>query len=166
MLAAEWLADFAGVDLSQNTDTALIGIGGHSAEVRFVDVELRLYAPEMGDEIISWRCDVGFVPDWQAPFALVLGQTGFLDQFTVTFHRGAATLVVEEWDAFDPTVRHRRVLRGPVAATSADFVRPSDCWQITVGSRRPAPLRSASASASASADQSGMRVSVVRHRRS
>jgi len=45
--------------------------------------------------------NVGFVPGWQAPFALVLGQYGFLDQFTVTVHRGAATLAIEEWDAFD-----------------------------------------------------------------
>lgn len=101
VLAAEWLADFAGVDLSHNADTALIAIGGQSAEVRFVEVDLRLYAPEMGGEFIAWRCDVGFVPDWHAPFAMVLGQNGFLDQFTVTFHRGAAALAIEDWDAFD-----------------------------------------------------------------
>lgn len=101
VLAAEWLADLAGVDLSQNVDTAAIAIGGHSAEVRFADVELRLYAPEVGDELLAWRCDVGFVPGWQAPFAMVLGQVGFLDQFTVTFHRGAATLAIEDWGTFD-----------------------------------------------------------------
>lgn len=101
VLAAEWLADFAGVDLSHSVDTALIAIGGHSSEVRFTEVELRLYAPEMGDEFMSWRFDIGFVPDWQAPFAMVLGQRGFLDQFTVTFHRGAAALAIEEWAAFD-----------------------------------------------------------------
>jgi hypothetical protein len=55
----------------------------------------------MGSESIAWRCDVGLVPDWQAPFALVLGQRGFLDQFTVTFHRGATALVIESWDPFD-----------------------------------------------------------------
>lgn len=43
---------------------------------------------------------MGFVPGWQAPFALVVGQVGFLDHFTVTFHRGAASLAIEEWDAF------------------------------------------------------------------
>lgn len=101
VLAAEWLADLVGVDLSQSVDAALIAIGGHSAEVRFFEVELRLYSPEMGDEFTAWRCDVGFVPDWQAPFAMVLGQRGFLDQFTVSFHRGAAALAIEEWNVFD-----------------------------------------------------------------
>lgn len=41
------------------------------------------------------------MPQWQAPFPIVVGQVGFLDQFTVTFHRGAATLAIEDWDAFD-----------------------------------------------------------------
>jgi len=31
----------------------------------------------------------------------LLREGGFLDQFTVTFHRGAAMLAVESWDAFD-----------------------------------------------------------------
>lgn len=70
-------------------------------EVAFVEVELRLHAPRDPDEVITWRADVGFVPQWQAPFAIVLGQVGFLDQFTVTFHRGVAALAVEEWGAFD-----------------------------------------------------------------
>lgn len=101
VLAADWLADLADIDVEANSDVALIGIGGQTAEVRFVEVELRLYGPDAGDQIVSWRCDVGFVPGWQAPFALVLGQVGFLDCFTVTFHRGAATLAIEEWDTFD-----------------------------------------------------------------
>ena len=61
VLAAAWLADLAGVDLSHNTDTALIGIGGQTAEVTFAEVELRLYAPDVDEDVISWRCDVGFV---------------------------------------------------------------------------------------------------------
>ena len=32
---------------------------------------------------------------------MILGQVGFLDQFTLTFHRGAATLAIEDRDAFD-----------------------------------------------------------------
>jgi hypothetical protein len=31
----------------------------------------------------------------------VLGQAGFLDRFTATFHRGAAMLAIEDWEAFD-----------------------------------------------------------------
>jgi len=42
--------------------------------MRFVEVELRLHGPDAGEEAVSWRCDVGLVPGWQAPFALVLGQ--------------------------------------------------------------------------------------------
>lgn len=101
VLAADWLADLAGLDLQANADVALIGIGGQTAEVRFVEVELRLHGPDAGGQVVSWRCDVGFVPGWRAPFALVLGQAGFLDRFTVTFHRGAAMLAIEEWEAFD-----------------------------------------------------------------
>ncbi|MGQ0743468.1 MAG: hypothetical protein ACT4OS_03855 [Acidimicrobiales bacterium] len=44
---------------------------------------------------------MGFVPRWQAPFPIVAGQIGFLDQFIVTFHRGAALLAVEPGDTFD-----------------------------------------------------------------
>lgn len=101
VLAAAWLADLAGVDLSASTDKVLIGIGGQVAEVTFAEVELRLHAADEVDEFTSWRAAVGFVPDWQAPFALVLGQVGFLDRFTVTFHRGAAALAIEDWDVFD-----------------------------------------------------------------
>lgn len=100
VLAADWLADFAGVDLSTVDDRVLVGIGGQVVEVAFAEVELRLHAPDTDDEV-SWRTDVGFVPRWQAPFPIVAGQIGFLDQFTVTFHRGAAMLAVEAWDVFD-----------------------------------------------------------------
>ena len=105
VLAAAWLADLAGVDLSQNVDTALIAIGGQTATVTFAEVELRLYPPDAGEGFVAWRCDVGFVPRWHAPFAVVLGQRGFLDEFTVTFHRGVATLAVEAWEAFDDRFR-------------------------------------------------------------
>lgn len=101
VLAAAWLADLAGLDLSGCSDTALIAVGGQVAEVTFAEVELRLHSPDALHESISWRADVGFVPNWQAPFSLVLGQVGFLDRFTLTCHRGAAMLAIEDWDAFD-----------------------------------------------------------------
>lgn len=41
------------------------------------------------------------MPQWRAPFPVVVGQLGFLDQFTVTFHRGAAMVAIEPWEAFD-----------------------------------------------------------------
>lgn len=101
VLAASWLADLVGIDLSTNTDRAVVGIGGQIVEVVFAEVELRLHRVDAASEFISWRADVGFVRNWQPPFAMVLGQSGFLDQFTVTFHRGAAALAVEDWTAFD-----------------------------------------------------------------
>jgi len=101
IFAADWLADFAGIDLAASLDRLLVGIGGQVVEVAFAEVELRLHAPREPDEMITWRAEVGFVPQWQAPFPIVVGQVGFLDQFTVTFHRGAATLAIEDWDAFD-----------------------------------------------------------------
>jgi hypothetical protein len=36
----------------------------------------------------------------QATFAIGLGQIGFLDRFTVTFHRGAAMLALEDREVF------------------------------------------------------------------
>lgn len=101
VFAASWLADLAGIDLSSSTDKALIGIGGQVGEVTFVELELRLHAADDAAQMHSWRADVGFVDDWQAPFPLVLGQVGFLDRFTATFHRGAAMLAVEDWETFD-----------------------------------------------------------------
>ncbi len=41
VLAASWLADLAGVDLSTNSDAAVVGIGGQVVEVVFAEVELR-----------------------------------------------------------------------------------------------------------------------------
>ena len=99
VLAADWLADFAGVDLSV-ADRVMFGLGGQVVEVAFAEVELRLHAPD-SDEVVAWRADVGFVPRWQAPFPIVAAQLGFLDQFTLTFHRGAAMLAVEPLTAFD-----------------------------------------------------------------
>ena len=68
VLAAAWIADLAGIDLSASTDRVLIGIGGQVAEVTFAEVELRVHAPDDAKALISWRADVGFVPGWQAPF--------------------------------------------------------------------------------------------------
>jgi hypothetical protein len=101
VLVAEWVADLAGIDRSASDETVRIGIGAQIVDVAVAGVELRLHAPHDGPECIGWRTDVGFVPGWRAPFSIVLGQFGFLDQFTVTFHRGVAAMVVEDWDAFD-----------------------------------------------------------------
>jgi hypothetical protein len=41
VLAASWLADLAGIDLSANIDRAVVGIGGQIVEVVSAEVELR-----------------------------------------------------------------------------------------------------------------------------
>ncbi|HUP69314.1 MAG TPA: hypothetical protein VM142_05800 [Acidimicrobiales bacterium] len=61
VLAASWLADLAGLDLSSNSDKAVVGIGGQVVEVVFAEVELRLHRVDAAADFISWRTDVGFV---------------------------------------------------------------------------------------------------------
>jgi hypothetical protein len=62
VLAASWLADLAGVDLTGSVDTARIGIGGQVAEVIFAEVEQRLYAPDAGEEFVSCGATSGSSP--------------------------------------------------------------------------------------------------------
>ena len=64
-LIAAWVADLAGLDLSQpdETPTIGIGVGGTSAEARFIEVDLRLHKwpqPSAG-QFIEWRAEDGFV---------------------------------------------------------------------------------------------------------
>ncbi len=56
----------------------------------FSDVELRLYASRLGDDFLPWRCDVRYRPTTAGLIRPVLGQSGFLDQFTVASHLIAA----------------------------------------------------------------------------
>lgn len=101
VLADAWLAESAGIDVQAGDDSLTIGIGGQIVDVTFTEVELRLHAAHDADQFVSWRADVGFVPGWRAPFPFVLGQVGFLDRFTTTFHRGAGLLAIEDWEVFD-----------------------------------------------------------------
>jgi hypothetical protein len=59
VLAASWLADLAGIDLSTNTEKALVGIGGQIVEVVFAEVDLRLHSVDAASEFISWRVAIG-----------------------------------------------------------------------------------------------------------
>jgi hypothetical protein len=54
VLAAAWMADVAGIDLSTTSDIVRIGIGGRVAEVAFAEVELRLHAQDDASQFISW----------------------------------------------------------------------------------------------------------------
>jgi hypothetical protein len=81
-----------------------IGIGGGFRPVAFTTVHLELYKEvfRSGQTPLSeWDAEVGFLRSWEPPWAVLLGQVGFFDQFTVTLHRSAHALVVENWQAFD-----------------------------------------------------------------
>ncbi len=51
--------------------------------------------------IADWDAEVGFLTTWEPAWPVLMGQTGFFDQFTVTMHRSAHALVVEPWEVFD-----------------------------------------------------------------
>jgi len=102
-LAAAWLADEIGVDLTASTDTLELGIGGRTATATFAEVEIKLHRDDTSDEYVSWRADVGFIEPWDAQFFVILGQTGFFDEFAVTMSRRLLTVVIE-----DPQALHQR----------------------------------------------------------
>ncbi|HVE91396.1 MAG TPA: hypothetical protein VNE62_03700 [Actinomycetota bacterium] len=71
--------------------------------MRFADVTLRVIRHGGQDpaESIVWDAPVGFFDQWEPPWAIVLGQRGFFDQFTVTMNRAAMTLAIEDKEIFD-----------------------------------------------------------------
>lgn len=102
VLAAPWLADSAGVESRRSDRTIDLGIGGTIVKTRFVDMRLRLLAPDGDDEhYFEWETEVGFFESWKPTFTVLLGQVGFLDQFTVTMSQFALQTAVEPVEAFD-----------------------------------------------------------------
>ncbi|HEX8582486.1 MAG TPA: hypothetical protein VF640_09155 [Acidimicrobiales bacterium] len=102
VLAAPWLATAVGVDPDDAHRTLDLGIGGDTVLVRFLDLGLRLHAPDGTDEdVVEWEAEVGFVHRWRPTWPVILGQVGFLDRFTVTMSRQARRIAIEDWDAFD-----------------------------------------------------------------
>jgi hypothetical protein len=115
VLAAPWLANAAGIDLKESQRVLDLGIGGDTVKVRFADLRVRLLAPNgTDDQFVEWETEVGFVDRWRPTFAVLLGQHGFLDQFTVTMSNFARLTAVEDCEAFD----HRFGI--PVAAPRPD----------------------------------------------
>lgn len=102
VLAAAWLAEVIGIDLDVSTWSLELGIGGHTVDTRFADVELRLHRPgDRDDEYVEWHAEVGFVSQWRPTWPVLLGQSGFFDQFTVTMSRHAQSLAIDGWEHFD-----------------------------------------------------------------
>jgi hypothetical protein len=103
VLAAPWLADAAGIDTKASGRDILLGIGGTSAKVEFADASVRLMAPgDVGDDVFAeWQAEVGFLKQWRPTWPMVVGQVGFLDQFTVTISRFSLQTAVEPVEVFD-----------------------------------------------------------------
>ena len=101
-LIAPWLARHVGMDPHEGTWRTVLGIAGESIEVAFSQLTMRLHPPAGSpDDYVEWEAEVGFVDRWRPPWGVLLGQIGFLDRFTVTMHRHAQALVVEDFDSFD-----------------------------------------------------------------
>ena len=102
VLADSGVAIGAGLDLTDPIDIEEIGFGGGVVHARFVEVTAFLHTPlDSQVEPASWTLDVGFVDDWRPLYPCILGNVGFLDQFTVTISRFAQATAVEPRDAFD-----------------------------------------------------------------
>jgi hypothetical protein len=103
VFAAPALARQLQLDLDSAVEIP-VGIGGAPRKARFATVSIRLFQSPLVNEdaaIVEWAADVGFLRDWDPPWAIVLGRDGFLDQFTVTMHGGVPAVVLESWSAFD-----------------------------------------------------------------
>ncbi|MDQ4142359.1 MAG: hypothetical protein M3198_01210, partial [Actinomycetota bacterium] len=77
-----------------------IGIGGGARLVRPAQVTIELY-PELDTDdapLTSWETEVGFFTTWEPPWAVLLGQVGFFDKFTVSMSRLAQALAIEDKD--------------------------------------------------------------------
>ena len=102
VLAAPWVVQDAGIDLSASSYAIDLGIGGQTVEARFVTARLRLHHPSGDDDdFVEWEAEIGAVNNWRAPWQVLLGQDNFMSRFTVSMHRDAGLLVVEDYDEFD-----------------------------------------------------------------
>lgn len=102
VLAAPWLAHSSGVEPKNSSRVIDLGIGGTIVKTRFVDMRLRLLAPDGSDaHFIEFETEVGFFDSWKPTFTVLLGQVGFMDQFTVTMSQYAKQTAIEPVEAFD-----------------------------------------------------------------
>lgn len=102
-LAAPSWARVLNVDLSQAIE-GTIGIGGDTRAVAFTTVHLTLYSELFVEDqvpLAEWDAEVGFLTKWTPTWSVLLGQSGFFDEFTATMHRSAHALMLEPWEAFD-----------------------------------------------------------------
>ena len=102
VVAADVLA--TGGDSVERGDTMMLRLGGTTSEVLLFDLTLELRPPRglSGADPVSWRGIVAVLDPWpHQGTAVILGQSGFLDTFTVTL--GPDGFVLEPASTF----RHR-----------------------------------------------------------
>ena len=75
--------------------TLPLQLGGHFAPVRVFEVSLELIAPAGDHTPIRWTALVAGRPQWRLPFAVVLGQRGWFDQFPTTIDDTFTTVHIE-----------------------------------------------------------------------
>ena len=96
------LAATTGIDHQASTRVLDLGLGGTTVKVRFADARMRLILPGgTDDQFCEWETEVGFIDLWRPTFPILLGQRGFLDQFTVTMSNFARQTAVEALEEFD-----------------------------------------------------------------
>lgn len=106
VLADSSLALAAGIDVSDPIDVEEIGLGGGIVVARFVSVTAFLHPPDgNAAAAVDWEIEVGFIDNWRPLYSCILGNSGFLDRFTVTVSRFAQATAVEPLTAFDERFR-------------------------------------------------------------
>jgi hypothetical protein len=109
ILAAPWIAQDIGVTPDPNRSIRA-RIGGATRPVRFADVTVHLAPPDIEvdaggferDRTHSWQAHVAFFETWEnPPGSVVLGQIGFLNQFTVTMNRLSQAFAITDVNDFD-----------------------------------------------------------------
>lgn len=102
VLAAPWIARAVGLDPEASDRCIRLGIGGQPVQVRFLDLTVRLHAPGQDDDVfVEWQAEVGFTAHWLPTWPALVGQVGFLDEFTVSFNHWSQHLAVEGQAEFD-----------------------------------------------------------------
>lgn len=101
ILIAPFLGRELGLRPVDADDGFVIGVGGGHQRVRPETVQLELLPPNGEPPGICWEAPVHVVSQWQPDFAVLLGARGFMDRFTVTFHRGVQAFAVDQDDRFE-----------------------------------------------------------------
>jgi hypothetical protein len=111
VLISQGLARSVGLDYRGSQREITLGIGGQTVQVHFLPATLRLHPDQASDdEFFEWHTDVGVIREWKPTFQVLLGQVGFMDQFTVTMSRHAQETAIEAITEYDKrfTVQYGR----------------------------------------------------------